>query len=85
MDRVSQGVTGTIKEAMFIRVNDPSLNRNLGKYLLEHIHRLVVSLNRTCCCSRLEFTQPQLDFFRSEEKPNLLNYLLVLRCSVHML
>ena len=27
----------TIKEAMFIRVNDPVLNRNLGKYQLPHI------------------------------------------------
>ena len=27
----------TIKEAMFIRVNDPTLNRNLGKYQLPHI------------------------------------------------
>ena len=27
----------TIKEAMFIHVQDPTLNRNLGKYLLPHI------------------------------------------------
>ena len=27
----------TIKEAMFIRVNDPVLNRNLGKYQLPHV------------------------------------------------
>ena len=37
MERESQGVTRTIKEAKFIRVNDPSLNRNLGKYQLPHI------------------------------------------------
>ena len=30
-DRVLQGVTRNIKEAMYIHVNDPSLNRNLGK------------------------------------------------------
>ena len=35
--RESQGFTRTIKEAMFIRVNDPPLNRNLGKYQLPHI------------------------------------------------
>ena len=30
--RESQGLTRNIKETMFIRVNDPSLNRNLGKF-----------------------------------------------------
>ena len=37
VDRESQGVTRTIKDATFIRVNDPSLNRKLGKYQLPHI------------------------------------------------
>ena len=27
----------TIKEAMYIRVNNPILNRNIGKYNLPHI------------------------------------------------
>ena len=35
--RESQGVTGNIKEVMYIQVNDPSLNRNLGKYHPPHI------------------------------------------------
>ena len=35
--REAQGTSRNIKEAMFICVNDPSLNRNLGKYLLPHI------------------------------------------------
>ena len=35
--RESQGVTRNIKEAMYIWVNHPSLNRNLGKYQLPHI------------------------------------------------
>ena len=35
--RESQGVTKNIKDAMYIHVNDPSLNRNLGKYQLPHI------------------------------------------------
>ena len=35
--RESQGMTRNIKEAMFIRANDPSLNRNLGKYQLPHV------------------------------------------------
>ena len=47
------------------------------------ISRLVNSLNNTpCFCSRLAFTQPQLDFFMSEENLTLLCYLLVLRCSM---
>ena len=37
VDRESQGITLTIKEAMYICVNDPSLNRNLSKYQLPHI------------------------------------------------
>ena len=35
--REDQNLTRTIKEALFIRVNDPSLNRNIGKYHLPHI------------------------------------------------
>ena len=35
--RESQGTSRNIKEAMSICVNDPSLNRNLGKYQLPHI------------------------------------------------
>ena len=37
VDRESQRVTRNIKEAMYIHVNDPALNRNLGKYQLPHI------------------------------------------------
>ena len=33
IDREAQGATRTIKEAMYVWVNDPSLNRNLGKYI----------------------------------------------------
>ena len=35
--RESQGVTRNIKEPIYICVNDPSLNRNWGKYQLPHI------------------------------------------------
>ena len=35
--RESQNLMRTIKEALYIRVNDPSLNRNIGKYHLPHI------------------------------------------------
>ena len=30
--REDQNLTRTIKEALYIRVNNPSLNRNIGKY-----------------------------------------------------
>ena len=33
----SQGVMRNINEAVYICVNDPSLNRNLGKYQLPHM------------------------------------------------
>ena len=32
-----QNLMRTIKEALYIRVNNPSLNRNIGKYHLQHI------------------------------------------------
>ena len=37
MDREDQSMTRTIRETMLIRVNDPSLNRNIGKYQVPHI------------------------------------------------
>ena len=35
--RKDQNLPRSIKEAIFIRVNYPSLNRNIGKYQLPHI------------------------------------------------
>ena len=35
--REDQNLTRAIKEAILIRANDPSLNRNIGKYHLPHI------------------------------------------------
>ena len=35
--RENQNPIRTIKEALYIRVNNPSLNRNIGKYHLPHI------------------------------------------------
>ena len=37
LDSEVPGTSRNIKEALFIRVNDPTLNRNLGKYQLPHI------------------------------------------------
>ena len=37
MRREDQNLTRAIKEALFIRVNDLSLNWNIGKYHLPHI------------------------------------------------
>ena len=37
IDREVQGFTRNIKEALYIKVNDPSLNRNLGKFLLPQV------------------------------------------------
>ena len=34
--REDQNLMRTIKEALYIRVNDPSQNRNVGKYHLPH-------------------------------------------------
>ena len=35
--REEQNLMRTIKEALYIRLNNPSLNRNIGKYHLPHI------------------------------------------------
>ena len=35
--REGHGMTRTIKEAIYIRVNNPSFNKNIGKYNLPHI------------------------------------------------
>ena len=35
--REDQNIIRTIKEALYIRVNNPSLNKNIGKYHLPHI------------------------------------------------
>ena len=35
--REGHGISRTIKEAIYIRVNNPTLNRNVGKYNLQHI------------------------------------------------
>ena len=35
--REDQNLMRTIKEALYSRVNNPSLNRNIGKYHLPHI------------------------------------------------
>ena len=35
--REEQNISRLIKESMFIRVNNPSLNKNIGKYHLPHI------------------------------------------------
>ena len=35
--REDQNLSRAIKEALYIRVNNPSLNRNIGKYHLPHI------------------------------------------------
>ena len=51
---------GTIKEAMFIQVQDPTLNRNLGKYQLPHIwdHLLMASPTLQCKPSSIPTTSP---------------------------
>ena len=35
--REDQGLTRTIKESIYIRVNNPTLHRNIGRFNLNHI------------------------------------------------
>ena len=46
---------------------------------------LVHSFNRTSCCSRLAFIQPQLDFLSSEEKPLIALFIGSMMFHVHAL
>ena len=39
IDKEGNNMARTIKEAMYIRVNNPSLNRNIGKYNLPQHHQ----------------------------------------------
>ena len=44
----SHNLSRLIKESMYIRVNDPSLNKNIGKYHLPHIwDEVLVKHHRT--------------------------------------
>ena len=40
--REDHGLARTIKESVYIRVNNPTLNRNVGKYNLHHISNRVL-------------------------------------------
>ena len=40
--REDHGLARTIKEPIYIRFNNPTLNRNLGKYNLHHIYNRVL-------------------------------------------
>ena len=51
--RENQNLSRAIKEALYIRVNNPSLNRNIGKYHLPHIWDEVL-LNTSNIFFRLE-------------------------------
>ena len=43
IEREDHGLTRTIKESIFIRVNNPTLNGNVGKYNCHHIWHRVLS------------------------------------------
>ena len=45
--REDRGLARTIKDAIYIRVNNPSSNRNVGKYPLSHLFILIVPVFTT--------------------------------------
>ena len=59
--REDQGLVRTIKEAIYRRVNNPTLNRNIGKYNLNHIWDKVI------------FNTPELKLDSSENQWHLHN------------
>ena len=64
VNREWQGVTRNIKEAMYIWVNDPSLNRNLDKYQLPHIWNQVFTGHpiTPAQIAQLTIHPPHMDF-----------------------
>ena len=50
----------TIKEAMFIYMHDPTLNRNLGKYQLPRIWDHLLQVSPTLQCKPSNYTHPYL-------------------------
>ena len=46
VDREEQNLSRLIKESMYIRVNGPSLNKNIGKYHLPHMWDEVLNNSR---------------------------------------
>ena len=59
-DREPQGVTGNIKETIYIHVSDPSLNRSLGKYQLPHIRDQVLQDTPALQLKYPSFTSPYI-------------------------
>ena len=55
MGREEQNLSRLIKESMFIRVNGPSLNKNIGKYHLPHLWDEVLINNREL---KIKITDP---------------------------
>ena len=46
LGREDQNLTRLIKEALYIRVNNPSLNKNVGRYHLPHIwHEVLLNIS----------------------------------------
>ena len=85
VNRESQGVTRTIKEAMYIQVNDPSLNRNLGKYQLPHIWEYKTA--HFCSSSKAVTTpftlgHPNLPYIQYTGGTQILNLVNMALCGV---
>ena len=64
------GFSRTIKEAMFIRVSDPILNRNLGKYLLMHIWDSIQQQTPTLQLKPSSLTTPSLPLLAYHPHPS---------------
>ena len=59
--REDRDLARTIKEAIYIRVNNPSLNRNVGKYHLSHLRYRVL------------FNTPGLKIDSNQHPPHIYN------------
>ena len=46
LDREGNGFARLIRESIYIRANNPTLNRNVGKYQLPHIYDTLIKDNK---------------------------------------
>ena len=78
--REVHGITRTIKEAILIRVNDPSLNKNLGRFQLPNIWDEILQNTPTLHLRQYSATTPQWVHYPMPHSSGHILFTLVWSC-----